>query len=117
MSNLLEETLEKLKENNKKQTDVLWVGSTEYGYISWASFKKLADEEYDSGYGGQEVATDLKIVGKNWWLERHEYDGSEWWEFKSIPEKPSAKRIKKVISEDSWSTLEEINRPGGKYNS
>jgi hypothetical protein len=27
------------------------------------------------------------VVGKDWWLERHEYDGSEWWEFKTMPDK------------------------------
>ena len=27
-------------------------------------------------------------VGDNWWLERAEYDGSEWWEFKTIPKEP-----------------------------
>lgn len=30
----------------------------------------------------------LIVVGKDFWLERHEYDGSEWWEFKSIPMEP-----------------------------
>jgi hypothetical protein len=25
------------------------------------------------------------VIGSDWWLERHEYDGSEWWEFKSLP--------------------------------
>ena len=29
-----------------------------------------------------EVAEDLVVVGDNWWIERHEYDGNEWWEYK-----------------------------------
>ena len=61
MSNLLNETISIMKENNK---------------------------EYDDGYGETEVKDDLQIVGANWWLERHEYDGSEWWEFKSLPTQP-----------------------------
>ena len=115
--NLLKETLKILKENKKEQKDILWCGSKEFGYFSFEEFKKISNEEYDDGFGGQEVVTDILIVGKDFWLERHEYDGSEWWEFKSIPKKPKKQNIpKKVISKDSWSTLEEANRVGGKYN-
>lgn len=39
----------------------------------------------------------LKIVGDNWWLERHEYDGAEWFEFKTLPQKPKIKeKITKI---------------------
>jgi hypothetical protein len=31
---------------------------------------------------------DLIIVGDNWWLERKEYDGSEWFEFKKKKKEP-----------------------------
>jgi len=30
-------------------------------------------------------------VGDDWWLERHEYDGSEWWVFQKLPIKPQNK--------------------------
>ena len=40
----------------------------------------------DSGYGSAEIREDLVIVGKDWWLERDEYDGSEWWAFHTMPE-------------------------------
>lgn len=114
--NLLKETIQKLEENRKTPEDVLWCGSEEFGYFTWSDFLLMANREYDSGYGGQEVATDLRIVGKDWWLERHEYDGSEWWEFKSIPKKPKTKNIGQVLSrEDSWATIKELNQPGGKY--
>jgi len=76
MKNLLEETIRILKSNNKSEEDVLWVGNTKIK-TTWENFKDISDMEYDSGFGGQEVATDLLIVGKDWWLERHEYDGSE----------------------------------------
>ena len=106
--NLLRETIEELKENKKKEKDVLWVGSKD-NYITWNEFKKIADIEYDNGYGGQEIAMDLLIVGKDFWLERQEYDGSEWWEFKETPCKPKAKgNIKKVVG-SSWENLKEIN--------
>jgi len=78
MVNLLEETLEKLKECGFRESDVSWVGSKDGEYaISWEEFKKIADIEYDNGYGTPEIAIDLVVVGKDWWLERHEYDGSE----------------------------------------
>jgi len=34
------------------------------------------------------IRNDLYVVGEDWWLERGEYDGSEWWEFKRLPECP-----------------------------
>lgn len=44
--------------------------------------------EYDDGYGGQ------FLYGTVWlddgsWLERGEYDGSEWWEHKTCPDIPN----------------------------
>jgi hypothetical protein len=85
--NLLKETLELLESNNKKETDVEWVGTTTHK-TTWEAFKSKADTEYDGGFGSPKVAQDLLIVGENWWMERHEYDGSEWWEFKEIPIEP-----------------------------
>jgi len=90
--NLLKETLEILKENNKIQADVWWCVLDE-AHFSWKDFKKLADIDYDPGYGGNEIRLSLKVVGQDWWLERGEYDGSEWWEFKTLPKKPIAHRI------------------------
>ena len=87
MRNLLHETIGALKKNGKTEKDIKWIGSNEVE-IPQEMFFKMADTVYDSGYGGQEVASDLMIVGDDWWLERHEYDGSEWWEFKTIPNKP-----------------------------
>ena len=107
--NLLIETIGKLINNKKKEKDVLWVGSKD-NYITWNEFKKIADIEYDAGYGGQEVATDLLIVGKDFWLERQEYDGSECWEFKETPCKPKAKGNIKSVVGSSWENLKEINK-------
>jgi hypothetical protein len=93
--NLLKETIEVLKENKKGIEDVGWVG-TRYSYMMWAEFEKIADYEYDSGYGGQEINDKLLVVGKDFWLERHEYDGSEWWEYKEQPQKPKNHEIVKL---------------------
>ncbi len=89
--NLLSETLDCLASCGKNQSDVRWVGSTNYGYFDWEHFVKIADVEYDNSYGATEVAKDLVVVGDDWWLERKEYDGSEWWVFKKLPIKPQNK--------------------------
>lgn len=84
MKNLLEETKRVLADHNKSMEDVVAIQGEKFG-ISIDRFIKLADRKYDSGFGGTEVAEDLKVIGDGWWLERHEYDGSEWWEFKEMP--------------------------------
>jgi len=63
MTNLLKETLICLEEHDKTADDVLWVGSPDYGYMSWAEYAAVADEEYDNDYGSQWIASDLVIVG------------------------------------------------------
>jgi len=85
--NLLQETLKVLRECGKTEKDIEWAGRDNF-YISFEVFKELANVKYNSGFGGTEVALDLVIVGKDWWLERTDYDGSEWWEFKTLPTKP-----------------------------
>ncbi len=105
MANLLEETIEILEENDKTFDDVIGVCGNEF-QISIEDFKLLANREYDDGYGSQEVASDLVVVGKDFWLERHEYDGSEWWEYKSnfnLSELPF-KKVRRVIG-GMWDTL------------
>lgn len=117
--NLLKETNEILKKYNKTLNDINWVGSTN-NFVDVNEFIKIADVEYDSGYGAPEVAENLLIVGVDWWLERHEYDGSEWWEYKSIPIKPNNKFRLKALTIDQaeklnfnvscgWESLERIN--------
>ncbi|MBE6081491.1 MAG: hypothetical protein E7205_02245 [Tissierellaceae bacterium] len=74
-------------------------------------FIELADVIYDDGYGSVEVATDLIIVGKDFFMIREEYDGSEWWEYYSMDmfQKPKKElKITKLVGgmED---TLKEFN--------
>jgi len=59
----------------------LTVGYTEGELVL---FLQSLEFEYSDGYGGQE------LYGTIWykdgtWSERGEYDGSEWWEYKSCP--------------------------------
>ena len=55
-----------------------------YSAFDFDKFLDQLDYEYDNGFGGQE------LYGVIWykdgtWSERGEYDGSEWWEYKSCP--------------------------------
>lgn len=99
--NLLKETIKCLHDNDKTEVDVLWVGRNYYDYKikeyvcyknTWEDFCLKANFEYDGGYGSTEIPMDLIVVGKDFWLERHEYDGSEWWEFKAMPIEPKETR-------------------------
>ena len=112
--NLLNETLRALEAHNISAEDVLWVGSMDGKMvISWEAFELIAGKtNYDSGYGGQEIASDLVVVGKDWWLERGEYDGSEWWEFKTMPASVVAPKPFKVVRGDGWDSLAKINGMG-----
>lgn len=97
MVNLLKETMDILNEHNKRWNDVIWVGCKDFKFSSQV-FRKIADVEYDGGFGWQEVADDLLIVGSHWWLERHQYDGSEWWDYKEIPLQPGKEIKVKSVS-------------------
>ena len=104
------ETIDILKAYDKNENDVEWCGSTCFGCCTFEHFKSIANIEYDCGYGRQEIATDLIIVGNNFWLERHEYDGSEWWEYKTVPTKPDVNvDFKSCKGDDSWNDLKDIN--------
>jgi hypothetical protein len=97
MINLLKETLDELLENGKSPEDVRWVGGSGYA-TDWAGFAALADFKYCNGFGTAYIASDLCVVGDNWWLERSEYDGSEGWDFKTLPIKPeAAKPLERVL--------------------
>lgn len=104
--NLLKETEEELERHGKTWEDIIWIGNTEFT-ISLEHFKELSNKKYDNGYGAQEVSGDLLIVGEDWWLEREEYDGSESWEFKRLPQKPIKEvKVKRIIG-GMWESLEE----------
>ena len=110
MANLKEETLEILESHQKVPDDIRWIGCKKF-MISMPDFWKLADTEYDDGYGSPKVAEDLVVVGVSWWLERHEYDGSEWWEYKELPAKPSTMQMcSRVLTNGvGWNSLAKLN--------
>jgi hypothetical protein len=88
MSNFIsfyDETINMLTKYNKNINDVLFV-RTNVAQCSIEEFLNLIkDYKYKNGYGREYINLDLKIVGDDWWLERQEYDGSEWWVYKEKP--------------------------------
>lgn len=103
MINLLQETLKILEYNGKTSGDVVWVGD-KYKKTTWENFKNISNFNYDNGYGGNEIEGSLLIVGDTWWLERGEYDGSEWWEFKEHPSCKSSTFTKLLEVRENWTT-------------
>lgn len=115
MKNLKQETIEALAEKGYTPKDVEFVMVTRYPMyeeempeefeLDMESFWEEADQRYDEDYGMPEVSPSLKVVGKDWWLERAEYDGSEWWEFKQTPTKPKKTIEAKEEVFTEWHTL------------
>jgi hypothetical protein len=90
MENLYKETLEALARYGKTPRDAEWVGDGDE-WVTWDRFAELAkDLNYDSGYGIQNINPGLVVRGKDWWLARMEYDGSEWWQLFEPPVKPGS---------------------------
>lgn len=108
--NLLQETCTVMLESGKTPADIAWIGSRDGEFAcTWQEFQLASDELYDNGFGGSQVALDLVMVFKDGsWLERGEYDGSEWWQLKKVPkQQASPKKITRVFSD--WGGLKEAN--------
>jgi len=89
--NLLNETIEALREHGKAPEDTTFVSDGQQS-ATWEGFRVLAETcDYDNGFGAAEINMDLVVVGVGWWLERYEYDGAERWEFKTMPTAPSGR--------------------------
>jgi len=117
MRNLLKETIEFINDIDKIIEDISWIGSRDGQYaITWDEFKEIADIEYNSGFGAQEIAQDLVIVFKdNTHCDRGEYDGSEWWAYHEVPIKMDKSRkfkllAAKQIGKIGWRSLYDLNK-------
>lgn len=119
MTNFLNETLDAIIESGHTPSDVIYIGSTgEDAYsCTWEEFKKIADVEYNPGYGSAQVATDLRIVfadGAD--MHRGEYDGSEWWEFSQPFVAPiSTKPIRHLVGR-YWPSTSELQDPSDTHH-
>jgi len=122
MKTFLQETLEAIKDSGHKESDVMFIGSSDGVYrLSFKDFAKIADFTYDSGFGAQEIAKDLIIYFKDkTYIQRSEYDGSEWWEYnvpkvfaEKDPSKPYTVLSPRHVGRTGWESVEEINN--GKF--
>ena len=111
MSNLLAETRSAIKASGHMTDDIVFIGSEPDGYeCTWDEFCVLANQEYDEGFGAQEVAKDLVMVfrdGAKMW--RHEYDGSENWEFSTPFKRPTKATPIKFLFGKYWADLSELH--------
>jgi len=85
--NAKQELLEELKNYKKTIDNIVAIKITyEISYKKNIEINKIEelDFDYDNGYGGQELYGYVLLDDQDW-LERHEYDGAEWWEYKKYP--------------------------------
>ena len=80
--NLADETIKEIRDIGKTAFDVAFVSDGN----SWCSFDDFIREAkyfyYENDYGIPEVNLLLRInFNDGTWLERAEYDGSEYWEY------------------------------------
>ena len=67
---------------NNSKTIVLKVGYTQKDY---EEFLEKLNYEYDRGYGSQELEG-IVWLSDGTWIDRGEYDGSEWWIYQKCPD-------------------------------
>lgn len=89
MTNAKEELLRMLSDINKTEADIARLKCvTNLDYIENTKKEIFSiddlDFEYSEGYGAQELFG-LVLFNDGSWLERGEYDGAEWWEYKKPP--------------------------------
>jgi hypothetical protein len=93
--NAKEELIEMIRDSNKTLQDVVAYNIQLETIVDWDEEPNTncfnivgtnlteeelnhIDMEYDAGYGSQELYG-IVLFNDNTWLQRAEYDGSEWW--------------------------------------
>ena len=109
--NLYDETVETLSLYDKTISDIESIGSIRTKINTNKALELMKKTNYDSGFGGQEIACNLMINGNGFIMIRGEYDGSEWWNYiQTDPSLPQVEReVKSFKTDMGWDTLEEIN--------
>lgn len=99
MTNAYDELMQDLKFIGKTTDNILWatLGGYEIPLKNYLNTMKTIN--YNSGYGSAEFDEDAIVMFDDGsWLERAEYDGSEWWVHKEVPARP---RRTRYIAEES----------------
>jgi hypothetical protein len=98
--NLLNETLETIDNYHKDVKDIVYIGNGQGSSCTLDEFKLMANREYDNSWGSVEVLMGLKIVfNDNTWLERGEYDGSEWWNYMELTNTASKEKLTNLFED------------------
>lgn len=107
MTNFKQETLERIGDHKVAEYKLEYVrdwtlsenptymGSDE---IKWDVVTK-SELTYDSGYGCQYWRGWITFKDTPDWLERQEYDGSEWWAWRSKPSLEKEREKKRQLDE------------------
>ena len=112
--NFLQETKKAILDSGHKLEEVMFIGSSNGEYrMSWDKFVTKANFEYDNGFGSSKIAVDLIIYfNDKTYIQRGEYDGSEWWEY-NVPKIFNAndefKDFNILGGDYMWETVEEMN--------
>ena len=95
MRNLQRQTLDAIVQASKTVEDIAYC-NIKMRSISYEQKELLKgkvfdidklDFMYDDGYGSQLIYGFIVFNDKTW-LERSEYDGSEWWDYRKCPSEP-----------------------------
>lgn len=88
--NFCEETISRLAFYNYIIDDIAWIGNRFFDIPIHEFFDAARKTTYNNGYGSAAMPMDLLIVMKDGsYFERGEYDGSEWWRYVPIIERPN----------------------------
>lgn len=71
-------------EDGRKKKAILPIG---YSAVEMQNFLRAINYEYDAGHGNKEVFGTIWYTDGTW-SERGEYEGAEWWKYKSCPQIP-----------------------------
>jgi hypothetical protein len=117
--NLLQETIETIKESGHEISDIIFIGSENSVYqCTWNEYVKLADREYDHKNwnicGARGVAYDLIIVFSDGgrMIRIGDDDGERWRYYMPYLGQVNKKEITNLFVQNEnsdWFTLEEIN--------
>lgn len=87
VTNARKELINILDNIEKTPSDISWMLVYKATYSEVSDAFTTIDQlnfNYDSGYGGQELFGTV-YFNDGTWLDRGEYDGSEWWEHMTPP--------------------------------
>lgn len=107
--NFGKETRDVLIEHGYSVEDIDWIGNENYQVPIINFFDRADAYDYDNGYGGERVPTDIILVMNDGsYFSRYTYDGAEWWIHNKVPQKPKKKVRLKSFCKTYLPLLEEF---------